>query len=77
MGVEERKYIYIYKLCIYVIILFKTDYFIKNRHTCARLNYDDPLWGKNKMSDDNLNNSRKRAEADDKYHECTSMMFND
>lgn len=43
MGVEERKYIYIYKLCIYVIILFKTDYFIKNRHTCARLNYDDPL----------------------------------
>lgn len=46
------------------------NYFIyeKNRHMCARLNYGDPLWGKNKVNDDNLNNSRKRAEADDKYH---------
>lgn len=68
-------YIHIYIF----VIMYICNYFIygKNRHTCARLNYDDPLWGKNKVSDDNLNNSRKRAEADDKYHECTSMMFND
>lgn len=40
MGVEERKYIY-----IYIKIMYICNYFIygKNRHTCARLNYDDPL----------------------------------
>lgn len=59
IGVEK----YSSKKIYFVIILFmeKTD-------TCARLNYSDLLWEKNKVNDDNLNNSRKRAKADDKYH---------